>query len=139
VGKASDRRIEQVKSLVQSVLSEIILEELKDPRIGIFSITEVRMARDLSFAEILVAVVGGEEAAQQTVEVLNRAAPLLWNRLRSETDLRTVPRLRFEADLRGKYSDEIFEVLENLRSKGQLEDENEDEAQTVPEDSVKEQ
>ncbi|MCC7476960.1 30S ribosome-binding factor RbfA [bacterium] len=115
MGKASDRRLEQVKSLLQRTLDELIREELKDPRIGIFSLTEIHLSRDLSHADILIAVVGGRQATDESVAVLNRAAPLLWNRLREATDLRSVPRLRFLADHRGEYADRIFTLLEDLQ------------------------
>ncbi len=115
LGKASDRRLEQVKSLLIRTLSELIREELKDPRIGIFSLTEIHLSRDLSHADILIAVVGGRQATDDCVGVLNRASPLLWNRLREATDLRSVPRLRFVADHRGEYADRIFTLLEDLQ------------------------
>ena len=115
MGKASDRRLEQVKSLLIRTLDELIREELKDPRVGIFSLTEVHLSRDLSHADVLVAVVGGRTATEECVAVLTRATPLLWNRLREATDLRSVPKLRFIADNRGEYADKIFTILETLQ------------------------
>jgi ribosome-binding factor A len=115
MGKASERRMERVKSLLLSTISEIIRDELSDPRIGIFSITEIHLARDLSSADVLVAAVGGREATEQCALVLNRAAPLIWNRLRDETDLRSVPKLKFTPDYSGEYSDQVFKLLEEVR------------------------
>lgn len=120
MGKASERRSERVKSLLLSTISEIIRDELSDPRIGIFSMTDLRLARDLSTAEVLIATVGGHAASEQTAAVLNRAAPLIWNRLRDETDLRHVPKLRFSPDFTGEYSDQVFRTLEALKDKGEL-------------------
>jgi ribosome-binding factor A len=115
MGKASERRVEQVKSLLQRTLDEVIREELKDPRIGIFSITQIHLAKDLSFADIFIAVIGGRTATEECVKVLNRAAPLIWNRLREATDLRAVPKLRFTADHSGEYTERIYGILEGIR------------------------
>jgi ribosome-binding factor A len=114
MGRASDRRKERVKSLLERTLSEIIRAELNDPRVGLFSITDIRLAADLTFAEVSVAVVGGRAATEQCVAVLEKAAPLIRNRVRDETDLRIIPQLRFKADLTGEYVDEIERLLQTI-------------------------
>lgn len=114
MGRASDRRRARVRSLIQRTLDELIRDELKDPRIGVFSITEVTLASDLSFATIDVSVMGTGEQLAETIEVFNHAAPLLRNRLRVETDLRIVPHLRFKADQGIQYLSEIDALLRNL-------------------------
>ncbi len=120
MGNASERRAQRVKSLLLSTISEIIRDELSDPRLGIHSITELHLSRDLSTAEVLVAAVGEPKATDDCAAALNGAAPLIWNRLRSETDLRTVPKLHFTADHSGEYSDQVFRTLEGLRESGEL-------------------
>jgi len=114
MGRASDRRKERVKSLLERTLSEIIRAELNDPRVGLFSITDIWLAADLTFAEVSVAVVGGRAATDQCVAVLEKAAPLIRNRVRDETDLRIIPQLRFKADLTGEYVDEIERLLQTI-------------------------
>jgi ribosome-binding factor A len=114
MGRASERRIARVKSLLISTLAELIREELADPRIGIFSITDMNLASDLATAEVLVAAVGEPQATDDCAKALNGAAPLLWNRLREQTDLRTIPKLRFTADHRGQYSDEVYRLLHDI-------------------------
>jgi ribosome-binding factor A len=114
MGKASDRRLAQVSSLLLRTLAELIREELKDPRLGLVSLTEVRLAKDLTTAAIKVSTLGDQTQIEATCAVLNRAAPLLWNRLRFETDLRTVPKLRFEPDMGVVYLEEIDRVLRTL-------------------------
>jgi ribosome-binding factor A len=103
-----------VRSLIQRTLDELIRDELKDPRIGVFSITEVELAADLGYADISISVVGSDEQRAETISVLQRAAPLLRNRLRVETDLRTVPHLRFRPDEGIKYLSEIDLLLREL-------------------------
>ncbi|HES58081.1 MAG TPA: 30S ribosome-binding factor RbfA [Firmicutes bacterium] len=118
MGRASEKRMARVSSLIQRTLSELISDELSDPRIGIFSITGVQMSPDLSYADISVAAVGGSESSAGCADVLNSASPLLRNRLRDATDLRIVPRLRFVADRGLDYSDEINKLLADLPEPG---------------------
>lgn len=114
MGKASERRLAQVSSLLLRTLAELIHGELKDPRLGLVSLTEVRLAKDLATAVIKVSALGDQVQIEASCAVLNAAAPLLWNRLRNETDLRTVPKLRFEPDMGGLYIAEIDRVLRTL-------------------------
>ncbi len=118
MGRASEKRMARVSSLIMRTLSELISDELSDPRIGIFSITAVRMSPDLSYADISVSAVGGSEASAGCADVLNSASPLLRNRLRDATDLRIVPQLRFAADRGLDYSDEITKLLADLPETG---------------------
>jgi ribosome-binding factor A len=114
MGKASDRRLAQVSSLLLRTLAELIRDELKDPRLGSFSLLDVRLAKDLTTAVIKVSTLGDKAQAEACCKVLNSAAPLLWNRLRRETDLRTIPKLHFEPDFGGIYEAEIDRLLRAL-------------------------
>jgi len=114
MGRASDKRVARVRSLILRTLSETIQDELKDPRLGIFSLTDLRLSRDLSHADVFVAAVGGIEASEECCKILDGAGPLLWNRLRRETDLRTIPQLHFRPDRGSEYEQEIIQLLEQL-------------------------
>jgi ribosome-binding factor A len=114
MGKASDRRLAQVSSLLLRTLAELIREELKDPRLELCSLLDVRLAKDLTTAMIRVSTLGDKAQTEACCKVLNSAAPLLWNRLRRETDLRTIPKLHFEPDFGGVYEAEIDRVLRSL-------------------------
>ncbi len=114
MGRASEKRIARVRSLLLRTLSEIISSELKDPRIGIFSLTDLRLSPDLSYAEVSISMVGEVKQTEECCQVLNSAAPLLKNRLRNETDLRKIPNLLFKPDLGDKYQHEIFELIKKM-------------------------
>ena len=109
MGRASEKRIARVKSLILRTLSELIRDELTDPRLGNLSLCDARISPDLAYADITVAVIGEVKQAEECVTALNSAAGLLWHRLRAETDLRTVPRLRFHQDVGSRYSSQSYE------------------------------
>ena len=78
-------------------LSEIIRDEIKDPRLGLFTITEVRLSRDLGQALVYCSVLNQEDSAE-TIETLNRAAGFLRSQIAARIRARTVPVLKFRND-----------------------------------------
>ncbi len=82
-------------------LAEIVREELKDPRIGLCSFTEVKMSRDISHAVIYCSVLD-EKAQQETVDTLNRASGFLRSQVAKRLSARTVPALHFVLDDSGQ-------------------------------------
>jgi len=114
MGRASEKRKARVRSLLMATLADVVRTELNDPRLELFSITDLRLSKDLTSARVLVSAVGGPEASEQCAKILQTAAPLLWNRLRDETDLRHVPHLKFEVDHGPEYQAEIERLLMDI-------------------------
>jgi ribosome-binding factor A len=109
----SDRMAEQLRR----ELSDIVQGEIKDPRLGFFSFTEVRMSRDLSHAVVYTSVLDfdnkesvqidanqsdtnqtKDNSLQETVAVLNRATGFIRKQIASRIQARIVPTLKFVAD-----------------------------------------
>jgi len=111
MGRASDRRMARISSLLQETLAEMIRSELADPRLGMWTITGVTISPDLAYATVSVSTLEGGAGTDAAVAVLNRASPLLWNRIRTETDLRMIPKLRFVVDRGGEYLNEVEHLL----------------------------
>lgn len=93
-------RAERVAQQIQKEVAQIIQRELKDPRIGMVTISEVEMSRDLSYAKIFIsALLQEEEKAQQSVKQLNKLAPLVRSMLAKQMrKMRIVPNLKFVLD-----------------------------------------
>lgn len=92
-------RTDRVAGEIRRALAQIIGEELADPRVGMVSLTEVQLSKDLKHARIFVSALemAGADALQST-EALNRAARFLRRELGRRLKTRSVPRLRFIAD-----------------------------------------
>lgn len=90
----------RVADLVQRELAMLIQRDLKDPRLGMVTVHEVRVSRDLAFADVYFTVLAGEESdrAGQVEAVLNQASGFLRSRLARLLDTRTTPWLRFHYD-----------------------------------------
>ena len=115
----SDRMAEQLRR----ELAEIIQDEIKDPRVGFLSFTEVRMSRDLSHAVVYCSVLDAEQL-HESIEVLNRAAGFIRKSIGRRIRARIVPTLKFVADesiIRGAAMDELISeaVASDSRSDGQ--------------------
>ena len=91
-------RSRRVGDQIQRELSALIRDEIRDPRLGMVSISAVSLSRDLGYAKVHVSVLGDDVQAAESVEILNRAAGFLRHRLGKLLHIRTVPELHFLHD-----------------------------------------
>src|SRR2546421_12402624 len=92
-------RTTQVGAQVREEIMQIIRRDLKDPRIGFVSITEVRMSPDLRSARVRVSVLGDEDEARATLAGLKSASGLIRHQLgRRLENLKVSPDLRFQLE-----------------------------------------
>lgn len=93
-------RTQRVADYLQRELAQQIQLELRDPRIGMVSITSVDVSRDLGYAKVYFTRLGSDSAeeAKEAAEVLNKAAGYLRTRLSRDSNMRSVPQLRFYFD-----------------------------------------
>jgi ribosome-binding factor A len=108
----SNHRIERVNELIKEVLSELMLTEIKDPRVGLVTIVGVRVTNDLSSAKVLFSVMGDEAARVQTHKVLKAATPFLRRVLVRHMDVKVAPDLRWVYD---DSLDRAFRIEQMLR------------------------
>jgi ribosome-binding factor A len=87
----------RVNESVRSVVAEAV-GELKDPRIGLVTVTGVRVTPDLQEAIVFVSVLGNEKKRRATLEGLASAHGVLQARINRELSLRRTPQLTFEYD-----------------------------------------
>lgn len=93
------RRTERINDQLREEISDLVLRELKDPRIsGLVSITEVDVAPDLSHAKVFVSVLGSDEERASTMRALAAGAQFVRRALRRRLTIRRVPELEFLAD-----------------------------------------
>jgi ribosome-binding factor A len=93
-------RTQRVGDYLQRELASLIQQEVRDPRVGMVSITGVDVSRDLGHARIYVTELGknSSEEAKESVDALNKAAGFLRSQVSRDSNLRTVPQLRFYFD-----------------------------------------
>jgi len=91
-------RTRRVGEQIQRELAGLIRDEIKDPRIGMVSVTAVIVSRDLSHAKVYVSVLGNAERTDASVSVLSNAAGFLRHKLGKILHIRVIPELRFYLD-----------------------------------------
>lgn len=91
-------RTRRIADQIQRDLSQLIRDEIKDPRLGMFTVQSVEVSRDLSHAKVYISVMGDEQVRIDTLAVLTRAAGYLRKLLGKEMRLRIIPQLHFIHD-----------------------------------------
>lgn len=95
--RGESSRGRKVADLIQRELAVLIQREVKDPRIGMVTVNEVTVSRDLAFADVYFTVLPVEDT-EAVEEVLNQAGGFLRTQLSKVLSTRTTPRLRFHYD-----------------------------------------
>lgn len=89
----------RIADQIQRELSEIIRMELKDPRVGLITITDVEVTQDNEHAKVFFTALGEPVQQEAAERALNHAAGFLRSSLAKVMKLRTVPQLRFNYDV----------------------------------------
>ncbi len=91
-------RMRRVDEAIRQVIGEVVAGELKDPRVGFVTVTDVRTSADLSHARVYVSVLGDEPAREATLAGLRSAHGYMQRRVASELRLKRTPTLDFIYD-----------------------------------------
>jgi ribosome-binding factor A len=94
----AERRPERVAHLVQSELARLLIQEVKDPRLRLVTVTAVKMTPDLRVARVYVRTLEDHADQKELVRALERAAPFLRGEVGRALGLRVTPELRFAYD-----------------------------------------
>ncbi len=114
-------RVRRVCETCREVLGEIIQKEIKDPRIGFVTVTEVEMSADLRHARIWVSVLGTREEADEAMKALEGARGFIRAELGKRVRLRYLPEVTFMRDEsceRSQRLEGIFRALREEASRG---------------------
>jgi ribosome-binding factor A len=104
-------------------ISEILFREIKDPRIGMVTITRVEVSEDLSLAKIYYSVIGSEKELNDSAKGLSHASHFIQRVLGKRLALKHIPQLNFIMDHSLDYSFEIEGLLKKIREQEKKEKE----------------
>lgn len=91
-------RSRRVGEQIQRELAVLIQQELKDPRLGMVTISAVQVSKDMANAKVFITVFNEAEDRKNTLEALQHAAGFLQHELGRHLSLRSIPKLRFVYD-----------------------------------------
>ena len=131
------RRTERVGAEIKRELGTIILHELVDPRLeGLPSITRVKVAEDLSTADVFFTAMGSEGKQSAALAALKHSAGHLRSRLTKSMVIRQVPLLKFHLDEALKKELAVLELLEKVRQENEALDRKRAEAAAEAEEQA---
>jgi ribosome-binding factor A len=115
---ADRRRILRLQQLILEVVAETLQAEVRDPRMGLVTITRVKLSKDLSRAVVYWSSLGDEKEHRLSAQALEAATPLLQRRVAKALQTRITPHLKliFDPTLeRAQRLETIFHHLQEER------------------------
>lgn len=111
-------RAERVSDAVQQELAVLIREGVRDPRVGMVSVTDVDVSRDLAYAKVHVTFLGErtQEQIDEAMSALNGASGYLRKLLASSIKLRITPKLTFLFDESGRRGQHLSALIDYAMS-----------------------
>ncbi|MDA8781796.1 30S ribosome-binding factor RbfA [Porticoccaceae bacterium] len=112
-------RAERVSDAVQQELAVLIRDNVRDPRVGMLSVTDVEISRDLAYAKVFVSFVGDREQQQidEGLAALNGASGYLRKLLAASIKLRITPKLNFFYDESGRRGQHLSALIDRAVAK----------------------
>jgi ribosome-binding factor A len=112
-------RVERVSDAVQQELAVLIRDNISDPRVGMLSVTDVEVSRDLAYAKVFVSFIGdrSQKDIDVALEALNGASRYLRKLLAASIKLRITPKLQFSYDESGRRGQHLSALIDLAISK----------------------
>jgi ribosome-binding factor A len=107
----ASKRIARLNEQLKREIAELVRTDVRDPRVGLVSVTAVQVATDLGSARVFVRVLGGDAERAESLEGLVAAAPFLRRALGQILHIRRIPELRFEEDRTMEHARRIEQIL----------------------------
>lgn len=133
-------RTRRVGEQIQREIAQLVQQEIKDPRIGLVTISAVKLSRDMSHANIFFTVFDEVHPVKETLKVLEGAAGFLRHELAKRMQLRVIPHIHFKYDESIAYGNELSALInkamdmENLENRmGDSDNKNSDDASDAAE------
>jgi ribosome-binding factor A len=116
------RRPDKVGGVIKEEISQMLLREIKDPRIGFVTITRVKVSKDLRFVKVYFSVLGDQLAREDSLRGLNSATGFMRRELGRRLRLRYVPDIVFSFDRSLEHMGRLAELIQEIHEDEKPED-----------------
>ena len=116
----SQLRVQKLSKQIERDVTDIIMNEIKDTKVGFVTVTGAEVTSDLPFCKIYYSVLGGENRRDAATKALLRAKGFIRSELGKRMTTRKVPDLIFEIDESIEYGNKIDMMLADLRRQGKM-------------------
>jgi len=108
----------RVGELIQTEIADLLLRQMKDPRLNMATVSRVEVSPDLRYARVYISHMGNEVEQRMAIEGFLHAAGFIRNQLGKRLKLRHVPQLSFKLDTTIAYGVRISSILNDLITVG---------------------
>ena len=108
------KRIARLNEQLKREIAELLRTDVRDPRIGLVSVTGVQVATDLGSARVFVRILGADKERAESLAGLEAAAPFLRRQLGRDMHIRRIPELRFQEDQSLEQAQRIERILSEV-------------------------
>jgi ribosome-binding factor A len=109
-------RLQRIADRIREEISQMLIKEINDPRLHQVFITDVRVDRELAFADVFVSAIEGQSRSAEILQGMKSAGGYMRRNLAGKIDLRTFPILRFHWDPTPENADHIEQLLAQIRN-----------------------
>ena len=110
----SQMRAQRIAERIREELSEMLINMITDPRLQWVSVTDVRVDRELAYANIFVSAVDGSERKDEILDGFHSARGFIRRQLAQRIDIRSFPQLRFHWDPTPENAERIEQLIASL-------------------------
>ena len=110
-------RLQRIADRIRLELSEMLIREISDPRLKQIYLTDVKIDKELAYADVYVSAIEGVSRSKDVLAGLESASGFIKRTLAARIELRAFPRLRFHWDVTPENADHIEKILAELRAK----------------------
>ena len=113
---ALSHRVERIQEQVREEVSQMLATEVRDPGVGLVTVTRAKVTADLSLARIYWTIMGDAAERQKTAKALERAAPFIRHLLSERLTLRRSPEVKFIFDESVAAQDRIERIIQEIHA-----------------------
>lgn len=128
----SNNRMGRVAKELQREISQIILYELSDPRLGFITVTRTEPSPDLLSSKVFVTILGSEDARKISIALLNNAANHIHKLLLKRIRMRYIPRLSFHFDESVEKELTVYKLLDEISCETAVQDKKDKKPKKIP-------
>jgi ribosome-binding factor A len=115
----SKQRAHRMAEFLKKEISDILLKEVKDPRIGFVSLTDIEVSGDLKYARVYVSVYGEEKEKEETMKGLKKATGFIRKLLGERITVYHTPEILFKYDNSIEHGVHISEIIKKVNQDNQ--------------------
>jgi ribosome-binding factor A len=134
--QGSGSRAERIADQVKDQVTQLLAFEVKDPAIGLLTVTHVKMTSDMGLAHVYYTLVGDDTERRRTARALDRATPFVRRRLAEDMNMRRTPEVKFHYDENIERQQRVETLLREIATEREAREARERAAESTTDDNA---